>query len=121
MEEPSRSGSERPEGPERRKYPRYIVDLAVRVTGTFGAFTGRVCDICRDAVWIESEKDVAPDVDVVLSIEFPGERFSDVGGRVIRTGPGERQPHGMAVLFTSVSPATTTAIDFFIASQSDPD
>lgn len=119
MEEPSKPGGERPEGIERRKHPRYIVDLDVRITGTFGAFTGRVCDICRDAVWIESETESAPNVDVMLSIEFPEGRSTDVGGRVIRIGPGDRLPHGIAVLFTSVSPATITAIDFFIAAQSD--
>jgi hypothetical protein len=121
MGEQKQPRGEPPPGPERRKHPRYDVDLVVHVTGTFGAFTGRVCDICRDAVWIECEKEPVLNAEIVLSIEFPEVPSTDVGGRVIRTGPGDRFPHGMAVLFTSVSPATSTAIDFFIASQSDHD
>jgi RNase P/RNase MRP subunit p29 len=119
MGEMTKPGGEQPEGIDRRKHPRFVVDLAVRITGTFGAITGRVCDICRDAVWIESEAESAPNADIMLSIEFPEGPSTDIAGRVIRTGPGDRLPHGMAVLFTSVSPATSTAIDFFIASQSD--
>jgi hypothetical protein len=39
----------------------------------------------------------------------------EVGGRVIRVAPGEGDAQRLAILFTSVTPAAETRIDFFIA------
>jgi hypothetical protein len=105
-------------GAERRKNQRYTIDLPVQVTGSFGAFSGRACDICRDAVWIEGGPEVRSEADVALTLEFPGAGAPlELGGRIIRIGPGVVAPHGMAVLFTGVTPAAATVIDFFIESQ----
>jgi hypothetical protein len=39
----------------------------------------------------------------------------EVGGKVIRVTPGDGDAQRVAILFTSVTPAAETRIDFFIA------
>jgi hypothetical protein len=39
----------------------------------------------------------------------------EVGGKVIRVAPGDGDAHRLAILFTNLTPAAETRIDFFIA------
>jgi hypothetical protein len=55
---------------------------------------------------------------LALAVELPGTGGPmEIDGRVIRLGPGEKEPYGMALLFGDVPPAVATRIDFFIALQ----
>jgi hypothetical protein len=103
---------------ERRKQPRFVVDVPVRLTAEGATFPGHLRDICRDAAWIESDRGCAMGVDVALAVELPGTGGPMViEGKVIRVAPGERAPNGMAILFKDLPPASATRIDFFIAMQ----
>ncbi len=105
---------------ERRREPRFVVDLPVRLLVGGRTVPGYIVDICRDAAWVESETPCSIEAIVSLSVEFPGAEGGaiDIIGRVIRVGAGEKAPHGMALLFTGLTPAATTRIDFFIDQQS---
>lgn len=104
--------------PERRKSPRYAVDIAARLGSSGGAFPAQIKDICRDAVLLETHRSLAPDTRVTLAMELPGSDSPlSVVGRVIRVVRGEGDAHRLAVLFTDVNPAAATAIDFFLALQ----
>jgi hypothetical protein len=106
---------------ERRKLPRFVVDIPVQLLVGGRTLPGHVVDICRDAAWVESEASCSIDTIVSVNIEFPGAEGDaiDIIGRVIRVGAGEKAPHGMALLFTGLTPAAATRIDFFIDQQSE--
>src|SRR5262245_12121150 len=105
---------------ERRKSPRYSVEIPVRLTARGASYPGRLRDVCRDAALVEVDRAWSLETPVALAMELPGTGGPlEVLGRVVRlvppTAPGA--PHGIAVLFTDVSPAAATRIDFFIALQ----
>jgi hypothetical protein len=103
---------------ERRKQPRFVVDIPVRLTSEGATFPGHLRDICRDAAWVESEKGCALGTEIAMALELPGTGGPMViEGRVIRVAPGEKAPNGMALLFKDLPPASATRIDFFIAMQ----
>ena len=56
---------------ERRKQPRFVVDVPVRLTAEGATFPGHLRDICRDAAWVEAERGCAMGVDVALAVELP--------------------------------------------------
>jgi hypothetical protein len=104
--------------PERRKSPRFSVNVPVRLT--FGQDTahGTLKDLCRDAALVESAHAAPLGSDVTLALALPGTGGPlQVAGRVVRVSPGEQGTQDMAVLFTDVSTAAETRIDFFITLQ----
>jgi len=103
-------------GRERRKYPRHVVDIPVRCTAEGRTFPGHLKDICRDAALVESHQLCPLETRVVIVMDLPdSDGVVEIGGRVIRLAAGEGDARGMAILFTDVSPAAATRIDFFLA------
>jgi hypothetical protein len=104
---------------ERRKSPRFTVEVPVRLTARGASYPGRLRDICRDAALVEVDRPWSLETPVALAMELPGTGGPlEVLGRVVRLVPAQGGgPHGIAVLFTDVSPAAATRIDFFIALQ----
>jgi Tfp pilus assembly protein PilZ len=103
---------------DRRKQPRFDVDVPVRLSANGVAFPGFLCDICRDAAWVESQRICVVGTEVSVALELPGTGGPmQIEGRVIRIGPGDREPNGMAILFNDLPPAVATRIDFFVALQ----
>jgi hypothetical protein len=101
---------------ERRKSPRFAVEVPVRLTVAGSSFPGHLKDVCRDAVLVETHRSLPIDTEVTVAMALPGTRGPlEVGGRVIRVTPGEGDAQRLAILFTDVTPAAETRIDFFIA------
>ena len=101
---------------DRRKNPRFSVEVPVRLTAGGAAFPGHLKDLCRDAVLVETHHALPVDSQVAVAMALPGTGGPlEVEGRVIRVSPGEGDAQRLAVLFTSVTPAAETRIDFFIA------
>jgi hypothetical protein len=100
---------------ERRKSPRFSVDVPVRLTSSGTSFPGHLKDICRDAVLVESHHRLSLESQVAVAMALPGAGPLEVGGRVIRVAPGDGDAQRFAILFTNVTPAAETRIDFFIA------
>jgi PilZ domain len=101
---------------ERRKSPRFTVEVAVRLTTSGNSFPAHLKDLCRDAVLVETHHALAADSEVAVAMTLPGTGGPlEVGGRVIRVAPGDGDAHRVSILFTSVTPAAATRIDFFIA------
>jgi hypothetical protein len=107
-----------PAGPDRRRQPRYVVDIPIRVRCAQGVFPAHLRDICRDAAWVESDRGFPIDARLSIALELPGTGGPmEIDGRVIRVAPGEKAPNGMAILFGDLPPAAATRIDFYIALQ----
>lgn len=105
-------------GDERRRSPRYAVDIPARLSSGADSFPAQIKDICRDAVLLEAHRSLTLDTAVTLAMELPGaDHPLSVMGRVIRVIRGEGDAQRMAVLFTDANPAAATAIDFFLALQ----
>jgi hypothetical protein len=102
----------RPE--DRRKSPRVVVDLPVRVSVDGRTVPGRIHDVCRDAALVEMHERCPVGTRVVLAWESP-RGMAQVDGIVLRVSPGEGDARGMAVLFVDVAPATATAIELLVA------
>ena len=101
---------------ERRKSPRFTVEVPVRLTTGGNSFPGQLKDLCRDAVLVETHQPLPIDTQVAVAMALPGTGGPlEVRGRVIRVAPGEGDAQRVAILFTSVTPAAETRIDFFIA------
>jgi len=101
---------------ERRRNPRFAVEVPVRLTAGGEAFPGRLKDLCRDAVLVEAAHVLPLDARVAVAMALPGTGGPlEVNGKVIRLDKGDGADHRMAILFTSVTPAAETRIDFFIA------
>ncbi len=106
---------------ERRKSPRYPVDLSATVEVAGQSHPGRVRDLCRDALFVEVSEPWSIGTQVRVTAALPGgEGPVDMAGRVVRqAAPGEESP-GVAVLFDDLSPSTATRIDLFLATQEEP-
>jgi PilZ domain len=103
-------------GSDRRKNPRFEADVPVRLTVDGHAYVGRLRDVCRDAALVEAHGRWPLGTAVILAMELPGTEWPlQVGGTVIRVGPGEGDATATAVLFGDLTPAAETRIDFFIA------
>jgi hypothetical protein len=101
---------------ERRKHQRFAVDVPVRLTATGHSFPGHLKDVCRDAVLVETHRVLPIDSEVAVAMALPGTGGPlEVGGKVIRVAPGDGDAHRLAILFTNLTPAAETRIDFFIA------
>lgn len=101
---------------ERRKSQRFAVEVPVRLSAAGNSFPGHLKDVCRDAVLVETHRTLPIDSEVSVAMALPGTGGPlEVGGRVIRVTPGEGDAQRLAILFTNVTPAAETRIDFFIA------
>jgi hypothetical protein len=103
---------------ERRKNPRFAVNVEALVSHGAERFRGLLKDICRDAVLVEVQAEVAMGSELAVALELPG-----TGGPLLVTGKVvrlARTEHGLdvAVLFADLTPAAETRIEFFIALQS---
>ena len=105
---------------ERRRHPRVVVEIPVRLRVEGVAHEARLRDICREAALVEAERAWPLETVVELHMELPGTGGAiDVSGRVIRLAAGESGRHGMAVLFTDVAATAGMRIDFFVSLQTD--
>ena len=103
-------------GDERRKNPRFQVEVPVRLTSGGEAFPGHLRDVCRDAALVETHRALAVETEVAVAMALPGTGGPlEVRGKVIRVTPGDGDAQRVAILFTSMTPAFETRIDFFIA------
>jgi hypothetical protein len=101
---------------ERRKHQRFAVDVPVRLTFAGRSFPGHLKDVCRDAVLVETHRVLPVDSEVSVAMALPGTGGPmEVQGKVIRVGPGDGDAQRLAILFTRMTPAAETRIDFFIA------
>lgn len=101
---------------ERRKSQRFAVDVPVRLSFAGSSFPGHLKDVCRDAVLVETHRVLPIDSEVAVAMALPGTGGPlEVVGRVIRVSPGDGDAQRLAILFTSLTPAAETRIDFFIA------
>ena len=101
---------------ERRKQPRFRVEVPVRLTAGGESFPAQLKDVCRDAVLVETHRGLAVDAEVAVAMALPGTGGPlEVAGKVIRVTPGDGDAQRLAILFTNVTPAAETRIDFFIA------
>jgi len=99
---------------ERRKTPRVIVDLPVRLSLEGKTVPGRLHDICRDAALVESHERCVVGTRATVAWESPAGGMAQVSGVVLRVSAGEGDARGIAILFVDVAPATATAIELLI-------
>jgi len=100
---------------ERRRHPRRLLDVPVRIESEGTSWQGRLRDICRDAALVESDTPVDPNTELKLDLALPGiQELLPVRGRVIRVASGEVCRHGLAVLFAHVPPSVVLRIDLFV-------
>jgi hypothetical protein len=104
---------------ERRKNPRFPVHVPIQLRCGAQILPGMLHDICRDACLIELRQALDLGSHVSIVVELPGTGGPlEVGGRVVRVAPGgEPSTNDVAVLFSHLTPAAETRIDFFIALQ----
>jgi PilZ domain-containing protein len=102
----------RPE--DRRKSPRVVVDLPVRLVVEGKTVPGRLHDVCRDAALVETHERCAVGTKVLLAWESPRGGMVQVAGVVLRVSAGEGDARGVAILFVDVAPATATAIELLV-------
>jgi Tfp pilus assembly protein PilZ len=103
---------------ERRRRPRFAVRVPVRVSRGHEAFSAMLKDLCQDAVLVEMDKALAVDTEVAVAAALPGTGGPmQVVGRVVRVTPVEGGRHEVAVLFTDVTPAAETRIEYFVTLQ----
>ncbi len=103
---------------ERRRHPRFKAKVEAQLAHRAERFKGMLKDICRDAALVEVTRSLAQGDEVALALELPGAGGSlHVVGHVVRTAPGEHGGQDAAILFSDLTPAAETRIDFFIAHQ----
>jgi hypothetical protein len=107
-------------GQERRRHPRIPVDVPVRILDQGKEHQARLRDICRDAALVEAPQSWPLESELGLKMALPGiNEVIEVKGRVIRLGAVEAGGHGIAILFTDVTPLAGMRIDFFVSLQTD--
>jgi len=103
----------RPE--DRRKSPRVVVDLPVRVGMAGQTVPGRLHDVCRDAALVETHDSCVVGTRVTLAWESSrGGGMVQVDGLVLRVSASEGDARRIAILFVDVAPAATTAIELLV-------
>jgi PilZ domain-containing protein len=102
----------RPE--ERRRSPRVVVDLPVRLGIDGQTGPGRLHDVCRDAALVETHLRCTVGTNVALAWELPGGGMVQVAGVVLRISAAEGDARRVAVLFVDVAPAAATAIELLV-------
>ena len=101
---------------ERRRSPRVITDLPVRLGVEGRTFPGRLHDVCRDAALVEIHERCAVGTRVALAWRTPGGGTVEVAGIVLRISDAEGDARRVAILFVDVAPATATAIALLVHS-----
>jgi hypothetical protein len=105
-----------PSAEERRRHPRIVVDVPVRLTIGHQSAPGRLRDICRDAALVEVHHTCAMGEEAVLSFELAEEDGPiQVSGTVIRIAQGLGDARSVAVLFRNVQPAAEGRIEMFLS------
>jgi hypothetical protein len=99
---------------DRRRSPRVVVDLPVRLIVGGQTVPGRIHDVCRDAALVETHHRCAVGDKVTLAWESPGAGMTQVAGVVLRVSAGEGDARGVAILFVDVAPATATGIELLV-------
>jgi hypothetical protein len=114
-------GRDRMTGAERRRHPRVVADVPVRLLVAGGEHAAHLRDICREAALVEASSKWPLETEVAIKMQLPGvSDLIEVRGRVIREVAGEgSHPYGMAILFHDVTPIAALRIDFFVALQTD--
>jgi hypothetical protein len=102
----------RPE--DRRKSPRVVVDLPVRVGMAGQTVAGKLHDVCRDTALVETHETCEVGTRVTLAWESSGVGMVQVDGVVLRVSATEGDARGIAILFVDVAPATATAIELLV-------
>jgi PilZ domain-containing protein len=100
---------------DRRRHPRVMVDVPVRLTLGRESVPGRLRDICRDAALVEVHRDCALGSDVSLMFELSEEDGPmQVAGQVIRVAPGDGDARAVAVIFRDLHPTAEGRIEMFL-------
>ena len=99
---------------DRRKHPRVVVELPVRLSVDGKTVPGRLHDVCHDAALVETHQRCVVGSSVVLAWESGGGGMVQVDGVVLRVSAGEGDARGVAILFTDVAPSTATAIELLV-------
>ena len=103
---------------ERRRYPRYALDAPAKVACEGAIFDGQLKDICHDAVLFEGAEACSLGATAHITTEIlGGSGRVEITGRVIRTAVLGDGKIAVAVLFTGLTPAAATQIEFFIQLQ----
>ena len=103
---------------ERRRSPRLPVDVPVVIHVAGESRAAVLKDICRDAALVELDRWEVLGTKVALEMELPGSSGPrQISGEVIRLAPGEQAGHGMAILFSDLSPELEAGIDALIDRQ----
>ena len=106
---------------DRRRHPRVRLDAPARLKVGERLVEARVRDICHDAVLVEANHWFPLGTDLQLRVDLPAPHAPvQATGRVLRLAPGEEGSHGMAVLFTEISPGDLVRIDFLVEQPSEP-
>ena len=98
---------------DRRRSPRYPVDLPAELAVEGSSITGRQRDLCKDAGLVEAGMTwpVGTVVNMAVTLDRANVTFP---GTIIRVAPGEEDNQAMAVLFDSLPPALATRLDLFL-------
>lgn len=105
---------------ERRKSPRYPVNVPARLASVAGTFSGKVKDLCRDAALFETLQSIPVGSPVEVTLEVPGAAAPLViRGRVVREAEAGDGHPTVAVLFTEETPEFATQLDFLIDSTGE--
>ena len=103
---------------DRRRSPRVMVDVPVRLTLGRDSVPGRLRDICRDAALVEVHHECALGSEVSLMFELSEEDGPmQVAGQVIRVAPGDGDARAVAVLFRDLHPTAEGRIEMFLNRQ----
>jgi hypothetical protein len=103
---------------DRRRSPRVMVDVPVRLTLGRESVPGRLRDICRDAALVEVHHDCALGSEVSLMFELSEEDGPmQVAGQVIRLAPGDGDARAVAVIFRDLHPTAEGRIEMFLHRQ----
>src|SRR4030095_7247758 len=102
----------RPEA--RRKSPRVLVDLPVRLGMAGQTVPGKLHDVCRDAALVYTHHTCVVGTRVTLAWQADGGGMVRVAASVLRVSAAEGDARGIAILFVDVAPATATAIELLV-------
>jgi Tfp pilus assembly protein PilZ len=105
---------------ERRKNPRFKVGVPVQLSYEAAVYEAALKDICRDAVLVDSPRAFPVGSLVSLVVQLPGTGGPlQAAGQVVRVAQTHNGAADVALLFSGMTPAAETRIEFFIAMQGD--
>lgn len=105
---------------DRRRHKRRRIDAPAQLRVGGRQIEARLRDLCHDAALLEANTWFPLGTDVEVLLEVPGPHPPlRAAGRVLRLAPGEEGMHGLAVLFTEISPTDVLRIDFIVELSDD--